>query len=45
MLSVEIVLNSTKNFKKYCKAILNVFFYEKKFADEKKNIYMIDFLC
>ena len=34
-----------KNIEKYCKATLNVFLNIKKFKDDKKFIYRIDFLC
>ena len=36
------MLNSIKLLKRYCKAILNVFLYQKKFDDDKKKIYLYD---
>ena len=39
------MLNSIKTFKRSFKVTSNVFFYKKLYDDEKKIVYMIDFLC
>ena len=44
-LRLKTKLKSIKTLNNYYKATLTVFFNKKKFDDEKKNIYRIDFLC